>query len=422
MTPSPAIIPLLALPALVAGLVYFLRPWERTPQIVAFLAAVTAAYLVRSAAPGLSGDLMGRPLVLDGPARQLLLIALAAVALGNLALAIYPIGGFFPSVSLLSASLVGVVASIDNLTLASLFLLINGVMLALAWGTRGRARGHLQFLVAVTVGCLALAYAASLMDAAPDEPSRMGLIAFEIGAGLLLALMPFGFWEGMLGRDADPLTTSTANLTFKATVLVLVWRFSAHYPWLAATSAFPQLLRVAVLITVAYCSLRTAVAPSARAYAAVATQAQFTLALLTLIPALGSSSLLPVTGLWLLARVPTSLFLATAALALQQSRRLLPRLLFVFAGLALAGLPGTPVFPAYLASLLSLPRSNDLLLPLGLLTAGLVVGALRLLWHGGEQEMPDPPALSGALTAAVVLALIVLALGLQPSRLLLYLS
>lgn len=424
MTPDLALLPLLVLPAVVAGLVYFLRAWERAPQLIAGLAAVAIAYITHAIAPGLSDDLMGRPLLLDLAAKQVFLVTLAAVALSNLALAIHPINDSYPSVSLVSASLVGIAVTLDNLTLAALFILVAGVLAVIAWNAAaGRARGHLQYLVAITTGTLVLAYSASVMDIAPEQPSRIGLIGFELGTGLLLSLIPFGLWESTLGRDSEPLTIALVSLILKPATLVLIWRFTTRYNWLIAAGALPDILKAVTLITVVYCALRAAITPSIRVYAAVASQGQFALVLLTIIPALGSSGLLPITMQWLIARVPSVIFLAAAATALPIRSTPAMRILFLFAVVALLGLPGTPLFPIHLSSLLMLSQPHDLTVPLAALSAGLAIGALRMI---ARQHILAPET-SGtsyrqAMIATIVLAVVTLSLGLQPARLLAYLS
>jgi hypothetical protein len=434
MAIRPALLSLLMLPALAAGLAYFLRTWPRASHVLAFMAAAGVAFVVHSSAPGLSDNLIGRSLLFDATARQVFLVTLAAVAVSNLALAVYPQTSLFAPVSLLLASLLGLAMTLDNLTLACLCTLIAAVLLVMAWSAGPRPRGHLQFLVAMALGAMVLAYAASLMDEAPKVPNRMGSIGFELGAGLLLALLPFGFWETNLGRDSDPLTASLAGLGLKPAVLALVWRFSSRYPWLGG-SLLPDILRVAVLVTLGYAMLRAATAPTARIYVGAVAQGQFSLVLLTLLPALGASALLPITSQWLLARIPAVLLLAVTASGMRPGGRLISRVLFMFGVLALLGLPGTPLFPVYFSGLLTLSRQSALLPPLLALGAGSAIGATQLLLRisGGDQAASspltdDPTAsatwhgLDSALMAAILLAAITLYLGLQPMHLAAYLS
>lgn len=418
-----ALLPLLALPAVAGGITYFLRGWTRAPQLAAMLAAATVAYFTQAAAAGLSGDLMGRALVLDLPAKQVFLVTLIAVSLTNLVLAVYPTNSMFPPVSLICASCIGLAVTMDNLTLASLTLLVAAVPMVLAWSVQGKAHGHLQYLVAMTLGALTLAYAGTVMAEAPDVPSRTGLIAFQVGAGLLLALVPFGLWEGNLSDNSDPLSASLASLSLKPAAVLLVWRFTGQHQWLVTATPAVDILRVAAVATVGYCALRAAVTSSPRVYAAVASQGQFALVLLTLIPALGSSALLPVTGMAFLARVPTVLLLALAAALLADRRRARTGLLLFLPAAALLGLPGTPLFPAHLTALLALARPAQMLAPLAALAVGLAVGCLRLLSASAPAAATEPPRQHQreALAAFAVVAAITFAAGLQPSVLLTYL-
>ncbi|NPV06502.1 MAG: hypothetical protein HPY83_00890 [Anaerolineae bacterium] len=420
MSQTPGLLSLLVAPAIAGGLVYFLRMWRRLPHLAAAAAAAGTAYFVRAASVGLSDQVLGRPLVLDAPAKHVILISLAAVALSNLALLSRATTTVFPSTSLGLASLVGAAVTLDNLTLASLCLLIGGVASTLSWESRGRASGHLQYLVAVTIGSLLLALAASVMEVAPDEPSRTGSVALQLGMGLLLGLVPVGLWKGTLGRDSASLATSVVGLVLAPAAIVLFWRFTSRHHWLIGATLLPELLRVSTLVTVAFFSLRAAVTPSPRVFVAAASQSQFALVLLVLLPSLGSSALLPLTSEWLLARVVPVLLFAVSAALLTRSPRPATRVLFAFSAVSLMGLPGTPLFPAYLAGLLALPQ-RGLDAAILLFVAGTAIGSLRLAaLRSAEETTPGSP--DEATFIALGLALLSLALGLNPTLLRGYLT
>lgn len=410
-----SLLPLLVLPAVVAGIAYFLRGWDRAPQMVVVVSSAIVAYFVHVSAPGLTGDLAGRALVLDGPARLAIMVALLAVALTNLVLTVFPANSLLPPVSSLCASLVGIAACLDNLTLASLVLLIAAAASVAGWGVHGSTRGHLQYLVATTLGALLLAMAGAIMDEAPEAQSRAALIAFELGTGLLLALIPFGFWEISLARDSDAPSVTLATLALKPAVLVLVWRFTSQHPWLALTGSLVPLLRIAGIATIAYGALRAAVAPSPRVFAAAASQGHFGLVVLTLIPSLGASSLLPVTGLALLARVPVVIFLGTIALGAPMRLGRDSRVLFAIAIAALLGLPGTPLFAAHFSGLLSLSATIELFPWLAVLGVGVAIGAARATSYGEAGADAQAWLSSEALVAALATLLVVVVVGLQPS-------
>jgi len=415
MSTELSLLPLLALPAVVAGIAFFLRGWNRAPQMVVVVSSAIVAYFVRTSAPGLTGDLAGRALILDAPARLALLVTLLAVALTNLVLTVFPANNLLPPVSSLCSSLVGIAVCVDNLTLASLALLIAAAVAVTGWGIRGSTRGHLQYLVAATIGALLLAMAGAIMDEAPDAQSRTALITFELGAGLLLALIPFGFWEVSLARDSDAISVALANLALKPAALILVWRFTSQHPWLALTGSLLPLLRVAGFATIAYGALRAAVAPNPRVFAAAAAQGHFGLVVLTLIPSLGASSLLPVTGLALLARVPVVVYLSAIALGAPTRLGRDSRVLLAIATASLLGLPGTPLFAAHFTGLLSLSATIDLFPWLAVLGAGLAIGAARATSYGEAGADPEARLSAEARVATLAMLVAVIAVGLQPS-------
>jgi hypothetical protein len=412
-----SLLPLIALPAVVAGLAFFLRGWSRAPQMVVVVASTIVAYFAHASPTGLTGDLVGRTLVLDSPAKVAFIVALATVTLTNLVLTVFPVNNLLPSASSLCASLVGVAVCLDNLTLAALALLIAAAAAVAGLDVRQSPRGHLQFLVAATVGALLLALAGTILDAAPEAQSQTALIAFELGAGLLLGLIPFGFWEVTLARDTDPLSITLANLALKPAVLVLVWRFTEHYQWLATTGSFTSLLRLAAMATVVYGAIRVAVAPSPRVFAAAASQGHFGLVVLTIIPALGSSALLPVTGLALLARVPVIVFLSAIALGAPVRLGRDSRILFAVATAAVLGLPGTPLFAAHFSGLLSLTSSVNLFPAFAVLGAGMAIGAARSTSYGEAGADARAWLSSEALIASLAVLAVLVAVGLQPAYL-----
>ncbi|MHB0877427.1 MAG: hypothetical protein ACYC5O_15425 [Anaerolineae bacterium] len=412
-----SLLPLIALPAVVAGLAFFLRGWSRAPQMVVVVSSTIVAYFTHASAAGLTGDLVGRTLVFDAPAKLAFMVALITVALVNLVLTVYPVNNLLPPASSLCASLVGLAVCLDNLTLAPLALLIAAAAAVAGWNVRESTRGHLQYLVAATAGALLLALAGTILDEVPDAQSRTALIAFELGAGLLLALIPFGFWEVSLARDTDPLSVTLANLALKPAALVLVWRFTSHHQWLAATGSFSTLLRVAALATIVYGAVRAAVAPSPRVFAAAAAQGHFGLVVLTLLPALGSSSLLPVTGLALLARVPVVIFLSTVALGAPVRLGRDSRILLAIAIAAVLGLPGTPLFAAHFSGLLSLSSWIDLFPAFAILGVGLAIGGARSTSYGEAGADARTWLSSEALIACLAILAVLVAVGLRPAYL-----
>ncbi len=413
MSDGPGLLLLLLAPALAGGLVYFLRLWPRAPHATAALAALGTAYFVRVSPVGLSDEVLGRSLVLDSPARQLLLIALLAVALSNVASLARPAATLFASTSLALASLVGLAVTVDNLTIASLFLVVGGVIMTISLESgRGVTSGHLQYLVAIVLGGLLMGFAAAIMDGDPYVPSPTGAVALQLGIGLVLGLFPVGLWKATLGRDADAFSSALIGLVLAPAAVVLLWRFTWRYPWLSSGTLLSELLRVSAFVTVAYFSLRAAVTASATVYVASATQSQFALVLLVLLPSLGSSALLPLTSEWLLARVIPVLLLAVSVPLLWTAPRPVTKVLFVFSVLALIGLPGTPLFSSYLAGLLALPQKG---LDVALLAfmGGTAIGALRLALM--PPAVPPPvDRLDAGTVVAFLLALLTVILGLNP--------
>lgn len=405
---------LLLVPALAGGLVYFLRLWPRVPNVTAAVAAFGTAYYIHLAPVGLSEELLGRPLVLDGPAKQVMLVVLLAVALSNVASLAKTSTTHLASTSLTLASLAGLALTIDNLTLAGLCLVIGGVVITVSLETtRGVTAGHLQYLVAVALGGMLVAFAASTMDADPYVPSPTGAVALQLGMGLILGLFPFGLWKATLGRDADNFSSALVGLVLSPVAVVLLWRFTWRYPWLSSGTLLSELLRASAMVTVAYFSLRAAVTASATVYVASATQSQFALVLLVLLPSLGSSALLPLTAEWLLARVVPALLLAVSVPLLWTAPRPATKVLFVFSVLGLIGLPGTPLFSSYLAGLLALPQ-RGLDVALLVFIAGTAVGAFRLALM--PPAVPPPiDRLDAGTAVALLLALIAIILGLNPS-------
>jgi len=411
---TPSLLLLLVAPALAGGLVYFLRLWPRLPHLTAALAALGTAYSIHLAPAGLADELLGRPLVLDGPAKQVLLVALMAVALSNVASLARPAETLFASTSLALASLVGLALTTDNLTLAGLFLVIGGVVLTVSLeSSRGVTAGHLQYLAAVALGGTLLAFAAGIMDADPYVPSASGAVALQLGIGLLLGLFPVGLWKATLGRDADSFSSALVGLVLAPAAVVLLWRFTWRYPWLSSGTLLSELLRVSALVTVGYFSLRAAITASPTVYVASATQSQFALVVLVLLPSLGSSALLPLTSEWLLARVVPVLLLAVSVPLLWTAPRPATKVLFVFSVLSLIGLPGTPLFSSYLAGLLALPQ-GALDVALLIFMAGTAVGALRLALM--PPAVPPPvDRLDPGTLVALLLALITVIVGLNPA-------
>jgi hypothetical protein len=257
------------------------------------------------------------------------------------------------------------------------------------------------------------------MEVAPETPTRAGLVALELGVGLLVGLVPLGLWKGTLGRDSTSLGTSLVGLVLAPATLILLWRFCSRYHWLVASTLLPELLRVGALITVGYFALRAALTLSPKVYVASSLQSQFALAVLVLLPSLGSSALLPLTSKWLLARVVPVLLLAASVPVMARSPRPATKVLFIFGVLGLMGLPGTPLFPAYLAGILALPQGG-LSIAILVFMAGSGIGALRLILHQEEELAPAP--LNETVFIALGLALLALALGFSPALLDAYLT
>ena len=421
MSPFGSLVSLLALPAVVGGLIYFLRPWPRLPHMLAAAAGVVVAGVLRSFPVGAQTELIGRSLTLTAEGKGVLLAALGALVLCNGLLVLRPSLGLFASSSLVAFSLLALASCIENLTIGAMLLLAGGGAAALSLGEPKRPTGGVQYLTALTVGCLALAYGATAMEAAGEAGSRPGFVAVAAASGLLLGLVPFGFWELSLGVDAYLPAAAFISLALKPAALLLVWRCSQQFAWLGET-LFPDLLLLSAAATVAYCSYRAAIAASAQECAAALVQGQFALLVPSLLPALGATALAPTTMIAFTARIlPLVLLQLGWPSLLAIERRAGQAVLATLACLAMAGLPATPLFPVYATLALSLPRAARF----GGLVAALCIGAgiacARLALnpaadHRREREQALPLAAIAFVAAATV------AVGLHPQLLATYLQ
>jgi len=418
---TPSLLVLLLLPALAAALTYFMGTWERTPAAAACVASVAAAALLRPIPAGSTATLLGRDLALTIAAKQLLLAVIAATALANLMLTLRPINHLFPPASLGAVSFIGFAVTLEDLSLSCLCLLLATVVMTMAWEVEAKPRGHVQYLVAMSFAAIALTLAAIAMPETALTPHRVPLASFALATGLFLALVPFGSWEITLWRDSDAISSSFTTTALKPAALILLWRFTERYQWLVWTPMLTDVLRAALVATVLYGSVRAAVAASDRVFGAAVAQAQFALVVLSVLPAFGSSSLLPVTAQWLVARAPVVLLLAVAVTIGRSRNNPIAQVIVALSVLACIGLPGTPLFPAQFSALTTLSEKRLLFYLLVALASGLVVGTMRL-GEGRGGTRTSNQRNREALSCAIVLVVLNLLLGFRPSLIVQYLQ
>ena len=442
---------LIALPLILAPVVYLLRRWR---LLAAALASATAL-IVASLCLGLPFDrppsvlgwevALGEPMMVLG--REFALELAGSLTLGFICLIAATAflfawrvsqGSLFFPLGLIILSLLSAAVMIRHFLFAVLFLWIASlVAVFIIQGDRqGTGRGALRYLVMVSLAVLPLLVTPWLIDLQAVNPDNLALLRYAafllaIGFAILLAVVPFHGWVSAVAADAPPVAAAFVLTVTNAVVLLLMLNLLQSYPWLSEDPQVFGLLRLGGLLMAAVGGLLAfAQRDFGRllGYAVLSDMGCALVALSVASPAGLTAALLQVAhrsvGLTLTAmglavvrhRAGSDSFANLSGVA----RRLpISTAGLVLGGLSLAGMPLTAGFPSRWAiyRLLSAP---DLALAMLLSGAGVALGYLRglsvLLNPSGEPQVRREPFMA----SLIILAMIVLCLwlGLRPQWLL----
>lgn len=234
---NPILIPLALL--LASSLVYLVRRLTHLATWISILICVALVYALWSW-PFLSqSQALGRPILLD-PIRQVVLsfMLLGSVAFFLFAGQISPGWSYFPFL-LFSSGFQALAVMMESLLLEAIFLEIAGLVLVLLvpGGVEGRTRGALALLIALVVAGPLLFGASSLVEETALHPENLTLVrttaaVLATGFGLLLAVLPLGFYLAGVAYDAPPLVTAFVTGIYQPMVFFVLWSVLGRYPGL----------------------------------------------------------------------------------------------------------------------------------------------------------------------------------------------
>jgi NADH:ubiquinone oxidoreductase subunit 2 (subunit N) len=408
------------LPALLAGLLYGLRRWERAIYLSGVAITLALAWLAWQFPIGESialrlwagmppariepaHTLFGSRFTLDDPARPalVLLYLSAAFWFGGAGAArthrlFVPLG--LGALALISAALGAETVPAAALLLALAALLCIPVVSSPGEPTRG---GAVRLLVYVTCGvCLVLFADATLTVAVPAGEARdptPSLLILALGFALILAVVPFHTWMPMLGEETNPYAAAFIFFLVPTAAAFLALEILTRYSVAGLTPAMFTVLQYAGALMAIAGGCGAALERHLgriMAFAAIATLG-ITLVALSLNNQLGRPT--PLIGLFFAQLAPNGLSLGIWGLALTILRGYLPGLAYtdvrgaarrlpaacavlLLANLSLAGMPLLAGFPAHMALWAALAqRAPSIALLASLGAAGLGVAALRSL-------------------------------------------
>ena len=255
MTPIPGPIILLALPLLIASIVYLVRRWA---FLAALLSALTAGGLTilclrlpldqsafvlgQEVAFGRPIVVLGQPLVLDVAGQTWLAFVFALTSVYYLFAWRISQGRSFFAFSLVMLSLYALIALLQTFSLAVIVFAISATVavFVIQGGQRTSIRGAQRYLLVTLLAVPLLLIAAQIIDPsllnsetaevadlALRNATSLGLVAAALGFGLLLAAFPFGTWMPALAAEAPPIVAAFVFTAGQAMALFLALVFLA---------------------------------------------------------------------------------------------------------------------------------------------------------------------------------------------------
>ena len=442
---------LMALPLVLAPVVYLLRRWALLAASLASATALTLASLCLGPTFDRPVYVLGLEVALSEPmvvlGREFALELAGGFTLGFICLiaAIAFLfawrisqGGLFFPLGLIILSLLSAAVMIRLFLFAVFFLWLASIIAVfIIQGDRaGPGRGALRYLVMVSLAVLPLLVTPWLIDLQALNPDNLALLRYAaallaMGFAILLAVVPFHGWVSTVTADAPPVAAAFVLTATNAVVLLLMLNLLQSYPWLSEDPQVFRLLHLGGLLMAAVGGL---LAFAQRDFGRLMGYAVLSDMGCTLV-ALGVASPAALTAALLqVAHRSAGLMLTAMGLAVMRHRagsgssadlagaaRRLPLSTtgLVLGGLSLAGMPLTAGFPSRWAiyRLLSAPNLALILLLSG---AGVAFGYLRglstLLDTSTEPKVKREPF----ITSLIILGMIVfcLWLGLRPQWLL----
>jgi formate hydrogenlyase subunit 3/multisubunit Na+/H+ antiporter MnhD subunit len=249
---------LLALPLLVAPLIWLLRRWA---MIAALLSAGFSALMAlmawslpldqpvqlwgREVALGQTVSVLGRELAMSQADRlDLVFIFLIAAGLFLFAWRVSQGWTFYPLGLALMTVLSGALL-VESHIFAVLLLQIAAALCVflIQGGQAGSTRGALRFLTFVTLAIppiLVTSWLLARYELTPDDTSLLdtSTLLFAFGFAILMGVVPFHTWVPAVSADAPPLVTTFVLGIFYAVVWFVMLDLIESFKWLAGHPDF----------------------------------------------------------------------------------------------------------------------------------------------------------------------------------------
>jgi NADH-quinone oxidoreductase subunit N len=266
-------------PGVAAGVLYWLRRWERTAQVSGALIALLLAWIAwqlplgetvsLGKLPGLPQEttifvettltLLGRRFVLTNALRPILIMIYLGVAFWFGGAVVARVSRLFIPVGLAIAALLTASLAVEPFLFAALIIEITALISIPILSPPGKrtGRGVLRFLTFQTMGMPFILLAGWALGNETTQPTDQAValriaVFLVLGFALLLAIFPFHTWIPMLAEEAHPYPAAFVFFILPTIVALLGLEFLGRYAWLRNSTTVFLVLRFLGVLMAAY--------------------------------------------------------------------------------------------------------------------------------------------------------------------------
>lgn len=266
-------------PGIAAGVLYWIRRWERVAQFSGTLVTLLLAWLAwqlplgetvsLGKIPGLPQEttifvattltLLGRRFILTNALRPILIMIYLGVAFWFGGAVVARVSRLFIPLGLAIAALLTASLAVEPFLYAALIIEITALICVPILSPPGRhaGRGVLRFLTFQTMGMPFILLAGWALGGVTTQPTDPAIILraavfMVLGFALLMAIFPFHTWIPMLAEEVHPYSAAFVLFILPTIVAMFGLEFLGRFTWLRSSTTVFLVLRFLGILMAAY--------------------------------------------------------------------------------------------------------------------------------------------------------------------------